>query len=263
MKICVGRIAVFIVAATIVSEACADWQVWTVTETARVLRDAPVGQASVAKLASARNEWESFQILVQSDVPIEGIRLEAGDLKGPKGAVLRGDDARLFRQHQFELTTATYRNEKFKPGWYPDALIPFRHPLDQTALLEGRLCAVPFDLPARQTHGFWVDIYVPADTSPGEYRGTYRVAASDGQVVELPILLTVWNFALPNISSLQTAFGSPSAKMKSYYHQRAEEGKEEEPDDWEAVEAQCAELLARHRINATPPARKCYACDTV
>ena len=76
----------------------------------------------------------------------------------------------------------------------------------------------------------------------------------DGQVVELPILLTVWNFALPNISSLQTAFGSPSAKMKSYYHQRAKEGKEEEPDDWEAIEAQCAELLARHRINAMPPA---------
>jgi hypothetical protein len=40
--------------------------------------------------------------------------------------------------------------------------------------------------------------------------------------------------------------------MRGYYSQRAREGKEEEPADWSAVDAQCAEMLTRHRINATP-----------
>jgi len=41
--------------------------------------------------------------------------------------------------------------------------------------------------------------------------------------------------------------------MRSYYRQRAKSGKEPEPDDWAAVDEQCAEMLSRHRINATPP----------
>ena len=235
------------------SQSRADWQVWTTTETTRVLRDAPAGESSAVELAAAGNEWESFQILMRSDAPIGGIQVEAVDLKGPPGAVIRASDARLFRQHQLELTVGTYRNDKFKPGWYPDPLIPFNNPLTRKPLREARLRAIPFDLPARQTHGFWVDIYVPPGTSPGEYRGAYRVTAGDGQVVEVPVSLKVWDFALSPTPTLQTALGSPAQRMKAYYRQRAKDGKEKEPDDWTAVETQCAELLARHRINATPP----------
>ncbi len=253
MKKFLSLIFVAIVFLVSVSETRADWQVWTVTETARVLRDAPAGHGSAVKLASARNEWESFQILMRTDAPVEGVQVEAADLRGPKGALLRADDARLFRQHQLELTVATERNDKFKPGWYPDALVPLKHPMSRKPLRDVRFSAVPFDLPAQQTHGFWVDIHVPSDASPGEYRGTYRVTTGDGQVVEVPISLTVWDFVLPDVLTLQTEFGSPALSLRSYYRQRAKEGKEKEPKDWAAVETQCAELLARHRINAVPP----------
>ena len=233
--------------------AYADWQVWTVTETRRVLREAPPGSGLSVKLAAARNEWESFQIGLHSDVPVGGVNVTAGDLRGPDGAVLAASDARLFRQHQLELTDGTYRNDQFQPGWYPDPLIPFRHPITRQPLADGRLTAVPFDLPAGQTHAFWVDLYVPADAKPGEYRGTYRVTAEGARVVEIPVVLTVWDFALPQVSTLRTALGSPAERMRTYYAQRAKEGKEQEPADWEAVELQCAEMLSRHRINATPP----------
>jgi hypothetical protein len=234
--------------------AGAEWQVWTTTETRHVLReDMPAGSLPV-KLAAARNEWRGFQILLRSAAPVTGIDVRAGDLTGPDGAVLAAREARLYRQHQLEVTTATYRNDQFRPGWYPDPLIPFVHPLTGQPLAGARLRAVPFDLPAGQTHGFWVDVHVPAAAKAGRYTGTYRVTAADRPAVEIPAELTVWDFALPATPTFQTALGSPAQRMRGYYRKRAADNKEPEPADWDAVEAQCAALLAEHGVNATPPA---------
>jgi hypothetical protein len=232
-------LGIIILLAAMTSDAA--WQVWTCHDTIRHLRDEPAGQRKNVVLAAARNEWESFQILMRSDAPIKGVNLEPGDLKGPRGAIIRAADMVLYRQHQLELTLPSHRNDNFKPGWYPDPLIPFRQPPN------ARFKAVPFDLPASETHGFWVDIFVPANATPGKYRGTFRVNAAT-----IPVELTVWDFALPRVSTLQTALGSPADRMRGYYAKRAKAGKEPEPKDWDAVEAQVAEELSRHRINATP-----------
>jgi len=53
---------------------------------------------------------------------------------------------------------------------------------------------------------------------------------------------------------MRTALGWPADRLRGYYAKLAKEGKAEAPKDWASVEAQCAELLSRHRINATPPA---------
>ncbi len=174
-----------------VQHASADWQVWTVTQTKRVLRSDPAGSTISVNLSAARNEWESFQILIRSDEDIKGINVVPGDLKGPRGAILPAGDTRLYRQHQLEITVGTHRNNEFVPDWYPDPLIPFRHPLTRKRLGNARFKAVPFDLPAGQTHGFWVDIYVPSNTRAGEYHGTYLVKARGGKAVEIPVSLTV------------------------------------------------------------------------
>ncbi|MEA1951839.1 MAG: hypothetical protein U9N87_10670, partial [Planctomycetota bacterium] len=97
-------------------------RVWTNVETRRVLRGAEAESTLAVELSAARNEWESFQILMRSDRPVRIVSLEAGDLQGPDGAVLSGNDARLFRQHQFHIQRPTMRNDNFKPGWYPDGL---------------------------------------------------------------------------------------------------------------------------------------------
>ena len=239
-------------------EASADWQVWTLTQTKRVLSDEPAGNSNSIRIASARNEWESFQILMRSDAPLKVVDIRPGELKGPGDAVLSADNIRLYRQHQLQIDKGTYRNEdfraphKFRPGGYPDPLIPFEHPLTRKSLGKARFTAVPFDLPPEQTHGFWVDVFVPAEAKPGEYHGTYRVIAQEDRVVEIPVTLTVWDFTLPRVWTLQTALGSPADRMRGYYRQRDKEGKEKEPSDWAAIEEQCAELLACHRINATP-----------
>ena len=87
-------------------QARADWHVWTLARAERVLREDPAGSGTAVSLAAARNEWESFQVLLRSDQPMAGVTLEPGDLKGPKGAVLAARNARLFREHQLQITEA-------------------------------------------------------------------------------------------------------------------------------------------------------------
>ena len=231
----------------------AECDVWVVTQTRRVLRDAPAGSETAVRINAAKNEWESFQILLRSDTALEGISVEPGDLAGPGGAVIPASQARLFRQHQFELTVPTVRNDNPKLGWYPDALIPFRHPESGERLAGARLQAAPFDLPAGQSHGFWVDVFVPPDAAAGDYRGDYRVTAAGKLLATVPVSLTVWDFQLPRTSTMVTALGSPAQRLRGYYAKRAKAGREQAPTDFSTIDRQCADLLASHRINASPP----------
>jgi hypothetical protein len=230
--------------------ASAELSVWTVTETRHVPRsELPLKGANV-KIGAARNEWVSFQILLRSDTPVMGVGLEAGDLRGPNGSLLGRDNTRVYRQHQLHLEVGTYRNDAFKPDWYPDPLIPFLHPVTGKPLTGARIIAVPFDLPANETHAFWVDLCIPTNAPPGDYHGIYRVTRNGGETFELPVSLTVWNFTLPQTPTLVTEFGAP--RLRDYYRQRAK-ANQPEPSDWKAIETQCAQLLSEHRFNAVPP----------
>ena len=95
-----------------------------------------------------------------------------------------------------------------------------------------------------------MNLYVP-NAAPGDYRGVYSVTSAAGGAREIPVLLTVWNFALPQTPTLVTEFSSP--RLRDYDRESAKAGKETEPSDWTAIDAQCSELLSEHRFNATPP----------
>ena len=229
----------------------AEWNVWSITETRHVLRGELPAEGTSVKLGAARNEWVSFQILLRSETPVNEVSLEADDLRGPRGAVLARTSSRLYREHQLHLETGTYRNDNFKPDWYPDPLIPFVHPVTGKKLVGGQIVAVPFDLPANETHAFWIDIYVPTNAVPGKYLGTYRLNAK-GASCNIPVSLTVWNFALPPTPTFVTEFGFPN--LREYYRRLSKNGKGSEPSDWAAVDSQCAQLLSEHHINVPPPA---------
>jgi len=229
-----------------------DWNVWTVQDTRRVLREDPAVETANVQLAAARNEWECFQVLLRSPVAVEKVRVEPGPFHAAGGTPLPDARVLLYRQHQLQLSEPTHRNQQFRPGWYPDPLIPAVHPQTGKPLPHARFSALPFDLPAHQTHGFLVDVYVPPTAKPGLYRAVCRVTGRNQQTREIPVELTVWDFALPRVPALQTALGSPADRMRAYYRKRAKEGKEKEPADWDLVETQCAQLLSEHRINATP-----------
>ncbi len=232
--------------------ACGEWTVWTVKPTQRVLREDPAGRGTAVSLSAARNEWEGFQILMRCDAPVKDVQLKAGSFTGTDGKPLEGVRSVLYRQHQLYLADPTIRNDAFKPGWYPDPLIPVVHPQTGKPLRGARFSAMPFDVPAEQTHGFWVDVYVPAQAKAGQYRAKFRVTAAEGQSVEVPVTLNVWDFELPATPAMYTALGSPAERMRAFYAKQEKAGKLKPPGDWSAVEGQVAQMLSEHRINATP-----------
>lgn len=241
-------------AAATVPITAAEWRAGTVADTRRVLREeaGAIDANPEVTISAARNEWESFQILVRSNKSVHAVLIEPDDLIGPDGSRLAARAATIYRQHQLEITKASPRNKGFKPGWYPDALIPMRHPITAAPLISARYLAAPFDLPSNQTHGFLIDLHIPTDARPGIYHGVYRVKGEGMVDIQIPVTLTVWDFTLPATPTLQTAFGSPAASMHEYYRSRAARGLDREPADWAAVEEQCAQLLSEHHINATP-----------
>jgi len=50
---------------------------------------------------------------------------------------------------------------------------------------------MPFDLPANETHGFWVDTYVPTNAAPGDYRGVFRLTTAGALL--LGRIFSPWN----------------------------------------------------------------------
>lgn len=230
---------------------------WVDTTTRRVCREdlPPNEPRRQANLAAAKNEWVGFQVLIRSSEPVPEVSLSLSWLMGPYDATIEKQHIRIYRQHQIEIAKGTHRNEAFRPGWYPDPLIPSVHPLTGATLSGGKYTAMPFDLPANQTHGFFVDVYVPPTVPAGQYVGQIRMefAAASPQVILIPVILQVWDFTLPETPAMATAFGAPAQRLRSYYAKRAKAGLEKPPEDWKAVDEICAQLASEHRMNASPP----------
>ena len=158
----------------------------------------------------------------------------------------------VLRQHQLRVDKLSPRNLVAKPGWYPDALIP--DVFTNVNIVASSLQSVVdhIDLPANETHGFWIDVFVWPG-APAEPVDIIPVVEAEGMEAQrLRVKFTIFDFALPDVPTMQTELGSPAARMEGYYKQRAKDGKEQAPTSWPEIYGQCAQLCADHRINAAP-----------
>jgi len=150
-------------------------------------------------LHAARNEFVAFQLVVESDAKVEGVGVRFDRLVGPGGKQITGRHVALMPVWyvKVEKHSNGYPDTSLGPGWYADALPPSRRP--------GR---ASFDIPNPRNHigptqrnqTVWVDLFVPRDRTaapPGEYRGRLAVTGAGG-TRRLDVLLTVWDFTLPD-----------------------------------------------------------------
>ena len=160
----------------------------------------PAG-ASAANLLAARNEFESFQVVVEAgSSPVGGLRIRlATALHGPGGTIPRADvtisrEAYVDLRHSSDLEGGT--------GRWPDPLIPAIDPFYR----ESRR-AFPVTVPPDENRVAWVDVLVPRAQAAGRYDGSLAVTADGGFSVTVPIHLTVLALTLPSTSSLKSTFG--------------------------------------------------------
>lgn len=194
--------------------------VWVAPSLERIgQNDRPASKTAI-ELHAARGEYESFQIGISAaKTPLNNVNVLISNLSGPNNRVISKSNFTLYREHYVYVRNPSPNlrlstNKSLGSGWYADGLIPFVRPETNKELTGAKLDAVPFQLAANKNQPIWVDLFVPRDTPPGEYRGTFTVTSDRGTTTG-KIILKVWDFELPVKPSLDSAFSLYEAKSQS------------------------------------------------
>jgi hypothetical protein len=96
--------------------------------------EAPFGKPAAA-ISAARNEVESFQIIVAA--PSKNLRIisaEASELVGPGGAKIGSPKIRVYREELVRVRRST-PGAPLPPGLYPDPLVPLINPITNQPII--------------------------------------------------------------------------------------------------------------------------------
>ncbi|MDD4519173.1 MAG: DUF4091 domain-containing protein [Limnochordia bacterium] len=153
------------------------------------------------EMESAQNEWEGAQLIIHAVERLESVEVTVNPLVHREGI---GPDIVLevFRQHYVHITEPT---SVFPTGWYPDALPPLQSSLS---------------VEAGHNQGLWLSLKVPAKQPAGLYEGSVVLtlhSSNNVQVSEIPVQLTVWDFALPDETHTMSAFALWGDQIARYY----------------------------------------------
>ncbi len=173
----------------------------------KVFREAEEGepplQEGVVQIKGARNERESFQIVVAADPRrLEGVGVTVSDLRqeGGHGVV---QSARIAVNPVGYVETQQPAYQVHRVGWWPDPLMP----------------PGPVRVEADQRQPFWVTVYVPESAPAGEYRGVITVSAEGRDDQHLPLELKVWDFTLAATPALPSALAIYTHTLSRFYGQ--------------------------------------------
>jgi hypothetical protein len=145
---------------------------------------------STVKLFAGRNEFVAFQVVLEKGRDdLHKVFVNATDLLGSRERVSADSHIRLFKQLYLQLDGV----------WYPDALLPF----DIAGATPLELPDYSGPLPEQKVQSVWVDIYVPHNLPPDNYKGQIMVLhRNTNKQAILHVELEVGDFALPDEQNL-------------------------------------------------------------
>ncbi|MBV8476289.1 MAG: DUF4091 domain-containing protein [Acidobacteria bacterium] len=185
------------------------------------------------KLYGARNEVVSFNLVLEAaKTQASSVTVSFNSLTGPGGAAIQttnqanGSNAgsSLFNWvgRNIELFYVRYLQIKGLStfGWetWPDPVLPARfrqqnnggwtsrpdHDKFYPDILVPMELVPTFNIQAGQNQSVWVDVYIPKNAPSGTYIGTVTVREGGAISVSIPVNLTVYSFALPDVPSAKT-----------------------------------------------------------
>lgn len=209
------------------------YAVWTESSMRRVMPSAsPPSGASEgrcqAKVALARGEYESFQILLLPPLdgqPLEDVRIEVSDLLRHGGGRIPADQIHWhqvgyvrvdkLRPHPADLEAS--------PGWWPDPLLPVAR----------------LNVPPGFAQAVWVTVQASSETPPGEYTGRITIRPANRLPAEVEVRTDVYGFEVPARGHLKTAFALMDGFLERVYGRPLSAG----------LRQQYGDFLLRHRLN--------------
>ena len=228
----------------------------------RIDQNQKIYGATTVKIQSARNEVESFQVVVSAPKEnINVIKVEISDLIGPQGTKIEKENIKLFREEYVRVRMSSPRAE-LPPGLYPDPLVPFINPItgkpiepltqsrerwgESVKTIGHDMYAIPFEVFKGQNQAIWADLYIPKNIPAGKYSGQFRVFAKGGISEQIPIAVTVWDFTLPDGPTHRNHFGS-FGNIARYF------SIERNSDRFKQIEMRYCQAMSEHRINPPIP----------
>ena len=176
--------------------------VWWAEGAYKVMRDAPIptNKNDEISMWSAKNEYESFILVVKPTVRIENFRIIIPNLKDDDGNTIDNSNITIRKVEYVQVKEPT--DSYGFAGWWPDPLPIYEQP--------GTI------YPA-ENQPFWVTVKVPANSKAGKYSGNINLS-SDDWGLSVPIKLHVWDFTLPQTPSMRSGFGLNFENVKMYDH---------------------------------------------
>jgi hypothetical protein len=228
----------------------------------RISQNQKTKGAQTVKISSARNEVESFQVVVSAPKEnINGITVYVSDFIGPKGSKIRKENIKLFREEHIRVRISSPRAE-LPPGLYPDPLVPLINPITNKPIeplnsyrkrwgepvkTSGYdMYAMPFEVFKGQNQAIWVDVHVPKEVPAGIYSGELTVQATARISEQIPVTVTVWNFTLPDGPTHRNHFGSFSNIARYFNIER-------NSDRFKQIEMRYCQAMSEHHINPPIP----------
>jgi hypothetical protein len=193
--------------------------VWTESVATKVQPTTAPGASTALTLEGARGAYEAGQIVIRaSGAALANVNLSASDLTG-NGHVIPAANVTLFREYFQDFTGVPDMGGSLPvpassptgDGRLPDALLPFVDPYS------GAPVGAPFAVGAGLNQPVWMEVLIPADAAAGTYSGQVTVTATGQAPVAVPVTLTVWGFALPDLRVATTYFGMHTGEIIDYH----------------------------------------------
>lgn len=197
--------------------------VWWAEGCYKVMKDTPVAKrrGGTVKLTTARNEYESFIVVVNPKQELKNLKVAVDGLPSDIETVVR----------KTEYVNVFYNSDDFGfPGYWPDPL---------------PLYDEPANAPAGENTSFWITLKTPANHQDS-YSGRVTLSADGGWKVDVPVSVKVRNFTLPQRPSVNADMGLWFWQVKEYENLK-------KPEDIQASFDQYMQAFKDYRIQPRDP----------
>jgi hypothetical protein len=174
--------------------------VWWAEGAYKVMRDMPVPsqQSSGIQVWSAKNEYESFIVVINPKLRLENFRIKLDKLTDSKGNTIEKANITIRKVEYVKVTKPT--DSYGFTGWWPDPL---------------PLVNDPETLIPTENQPFWITIKVPENALAGDYSGKINLSSGTWSL-DLSVKLHVWNFSLPKSPAMRSGFGMSMNDIAEY-----------------------------------------------
>lgn len=172
-----------------------------------------LGKDKKINIAGAGNEHIPFQVVITSSVSgsprhvkaPDGFMIEISDLVSPQGNKISKENINFYLEHYIMLYAIS--SPVGATGYWPDAIVPIKKPFDMSAHYD-----------VVRNRPIWVDVFVPSGTRAGDYSGNIKVTQHGELLENLQLAVNVYNFTLPDKTSLITYMNVSKSQLAGFYN---------------------------------------------